>query len=293
MSQTAEKRPTKTPTPLKDASFNWEDPLDLEGELTEEERMVRDTARGYAQDKLMPKVIKAYREELVDRDILPEMGALGLLGPDHPGGIWRRGARLCRVWIDHARNRARRFRLPLDLVGAVFARDVSDLRLRHRSAAQEISAETRKRRDGRLFRPDRAGPRLRSRLDGDARGESAGRLQAHRRENVDLQFTDRRRRGGVGEARRRDPRLHCGARHQRIRDAEDRGQAVAARLRHRRDRARWRGDPGRQSPAQREGPRRSVRVPQQCALRHRLGRDGRGRILLACGAAIHARPQAI
>ncbi|HKY85809.1 MAG TPA: acyl-CoA dehydrogenase, partial [Pseudorhodoplanes sp.] len=63
---------------------NWEDPLDLEGELTEEERMVRDTARGYAQDKLMPKVIKAYREELVDRDILPEMGALGLLGPTIP-----------------------------------------------------------------------------------------------------------------------------------------------------------------------------------------------------------------
>jgi glutaryl-CoA dehydrogenase len=84
MSQTAEKRPTKTATPLKDASFNWEDPLDLEGELTEEERMVRDTARGYAQDKLMPKVLKAYRDEVVDRDILPEMGALGLLGPTIP-----------------------------------------------------------------------------------------------------------------------------------------------------------------------------------------------------------------
>jgi len=84
MSQTAEKRPTKTPTPLKDASFNWEDPLDLEGELTEEERMVRDTARGYAQDKLMPKVIAAYRNETVDRDLIPEMGALGLLGPTIP-----------------------------------------------------------------------------------------------------------------------------------------------------------------------------------------------------------------
>jgi glutaryl-CoA dehydrogenase len=84
MSQTAEKRPTKTPAPLKDASFNWEDPLDLEGELTEEERMVRDTARGYAQDTLMPKVIKAYREEAIDRALLPEMGKLGLLGPTIP-----------------------------------------------------------------------------------------------------------------------------------------------------------------------------------------------------------------
>ncbi len=84
MSQTAPKRSTKTPTPLKDANFNWEDPLDLEGELTEEERMVRDTARGYAQDKLMPKVIGAYRNETIDRDLLPEMGALGLLGPTIP-----------------------------------------------------------------------------------------------------------------------------------------------------------------------------------------------------------------
>jgi glutaryl-CoA dehydrogenase len=84
MTQTAEKRPTKTPTPLKDAGFNWDDPLDLEGELTEEERMVRDTARGYAQDKLMPKVIAAYRNETVDRDVLPEMGRLGLLGPTIP-----------------------------------------------------------------------------------------------------------------------------------------------------------------------------------------------------------------
>ena len=84
MSQTAEKRPAKTATPLKDASFNWEDPLDLEGELTEEERMVRDTARGYAQDKLMPKVVKAYRDETVDRGLLPDMGRLGLLGPTIP-----------------------------------------------------------------------------------------------------------------------------------------------------------------------------------------------------------------
>jgi glutaryl-CoA dehydrogenase len=84
MTQTAEKRPTKTPAPLKDAGFSWDDPLDLEGELTEEERMVRDTARGYAQDKLMPKVIAAYRNETVDRDVLPEMGRLGLLGPTIP-----------------------------------------------------------------------------------------------------------------------------------------------------------------------------------------------------------------
>jgi glutaryl-CoA dehydrogenase len=81
---TAEKRAATAPQPLKDSAFNWEDPLDLEGELTEEERMVRDTARGYAQDKLFPKVIDAWREERVDRDVLREMGELGLLGPTIP-----------------------------------------------------------------------------------------------------------------------------------------------------------------------------------------------------------------
>jgi glutaryl-CoA dehydrogenase len=84
MSQTAEKREHKSPPQIKDAAFNWEDPLDLEGELTEEERMVRDTARGYAQDKLLPRVLHAFREEKVDRDLIPEMGALGLLGPTVP-----------------------------------------------------------------------------------------------------------------------------------------------------------------------------------------------------------------
>jgi len=84
MSQAAEKLSAKSPVSMKDAHFNWEDPLDLEGELTEEERMVRDTARGYSQDKLMPRVIEAYRDEKIDRDILPEMGALGLLGPTIP-----------------------------------------------------------------------------------------------------------------------------------------------------------------------------------------------------------------
>ena len=59
MSQAAEKREGK-PAMLKDADFQWEDPLDLEGELTEEERMVRDTARGFAQDYLMPRVVEAY-----------------------------------------------------------------------------------------------------------------------------------------------------------------------------------------------------------------------------------------
>ena len=69
---------------IKDAAFRWDDPLDLEGELTEEERMVRDTARDYAQEKLFPRVLNAYRNEQYDPAIVREMGALGLLGATIP-----------------------------------------------------------------------------------------------------------------------------------------------------------------------------------------------------------------
>jgi len=84
MPQAAEKRPDQPVKAKPSAEFDWEDPLGLEGQLSEEERMVRDTARGYAQDKLMPRILTAYREERFDREILNEMGALGLLGPTIP-----------------------------------------------------------------------------------------------------------------------------------------------------------------------------------------------------------------
>ncbi len=60
--------------------FEWSDPLLLEEQLTQEERMVRDAARAYCRDRLLPRVIRANREERFDREILNEMGELGLLG---------------------------------------------------------------------------------------------------------------------------------------------------------------------------------------------------------------------
>ena len=62
------------------ASFNWEDPLLLDEQLTEDERMVRDTARDYCQDKLMPRVLEGNRHEIFYPEIMEECGALGLLG---------------------------------------------------------------------------------------------------------------------------------------------------------------------------------------------------------------------
>ncbi len=64
----------------KRPSFNWQDPLLLEEELSEEEKMVRDSARAYAQEKLLPRIREAFREERFDREIMNEMGKLGFLG---------------------------------------------------------------------------------------------------------------------------------------------------------------------------------------------------------------------
>ena len=73
---------TDTPavTPRRWGRFNWEDPLLLESQLAEDERLVRDTARQYAQEKLLPRIVEAYNNEEFDRGVIAEMGALGLLG---------------------------------------------------------------------------------------------------------------------------------------------------------------------------------------------------------------------
>src|SRR5512140_2666156 len=82
-------RDTARPAASVSDAFDWQDPLRIADELTEEERLVQDTARRYAQEQLFPRVLTAYREERFDRAILDEMGELGLLGtmiPEQYGG---------------------------------------------------------------------------------------------------------------------------------------------------------------------------------------------------------------
>jgi len=70
--------------------FDWEDPFLLDDQLSDDERMVRDTARAYARDRLLPRVVEAFANEHTDPEIFREMGALGLLGPTVPeeyGGV--------------------------------------------------------------------------------------------------------------------------------------------------------------------------------------------------------------
>ena len=66
------------------AKYDWEDPLNLNAQLTEDERAVRDAAAAYCQERLAPRVLEAFRHEKTDRAIFNEMGELGLLGPTIP-----------------------------------------------------------------------------------------------------------------------------------------------------------------------------------------------------------------
>ena len=86
--------PTKPHLKAKDAPdlgrFDWQDPFRMEDQLSEDERMMRDAARSYAQEKLQPRVIAAYRDEATDPAIFREMGEMGLLGvtiPEQYGGL--------------------------------------------------------------------------------------------------------------------------------------------------------------------------------------------------------------
>ncbi len=72
------------------SSFDWADPLRLEAQLSEDERMLRDAARQFAEARLTPRIQQAYHEEAADPDIFREMGEAGLLGvtiPEEHGGL--------------------------------------------------------------------------------------------------------------------------------------------------------------------------------------------------------------
>ena len=73
----AEAPAPKTPSR---PDFAWDDPLLIDDQLSEDERMVRDAARAYCQEKLLPRVREAFRNEVFHRDIMNEMGELGFLG---------------------------------------------------------------------------------------------------------------------------------------------------------------------------------------------------------------------
>ena len=84
------------------AEFHWDDPLLLEAQLSHDEIMVRDAARDYAQERLAPRIVKAFREERAEPAIFREMGEIGLLGATIPAEFGRRRLELRQLRPDCA-----------------------------------------------------------------------------------------------------------------------------------------------------------------------------------------------
>ena len=245
------------------ASFHWDDPLLLDQQLTDDERMVRDAARAYCQERLAPRVLEAFRNGTTDPAIFREMGELGLLGPTIPEQYG--GAGLNYVCY------------------GLIAREVERVDSGYRSMMSvqislvmvpinEFGTEAQKQKylpklaTGEwigcfgLTEPE---PRLRPRQHGHARAEGRRRLRADRRQDVDHQLADRRRVRGLGQGRRRrDPRLRAREGREGPERAGDPRQGRPARLDHRRDRDGRRVLPGRERLPRSARPEGPVHLPE-------------------------------
>ena len=193
---------------MKFTPFQWDDALHLDQQLTDEERAIRDAAREYCQEKLFPRVIEANRHEKFHREIMNEMGEMGFLGATLEGygcaGVNYVSYGLIAREVERVDSG---YRSAFSVQSSLVMYPIWDFGSEAQTA--EVSAEAAQRRVGRLLRPDRAGCRLRSRLDAHAGEARRWRLCAERVEDLDHQLADRRCAGGVGEGRcRRHPRVH-------------------------------------------------------------------------------------
>ena len=165
--------------PTAAAKFDWTDPLLLEEELSEDERMVRDSARAYCQEKLLPRVIEANRREHFDREIMNEMGALGFLGSTIDGYGCAGVNYVCYGLIAREVERVDSgYRSAMSVQSSLVMYPIEDFG--SEAQRQKYLPKLAIGRVGGLFWLDRARPRLRSGRHDDARCQSAGRLPADR-----------------------------------------------------------------------------------------------------------------
>ena len=234
-------------------AFDWRDPLGIEEGLNEQERLIRDTASGYAEERLMPRVLEAHRHERFDPEILREMGGAGPARGD-PRRLRLRWGEPSGLRARRARDRAGRQRLPLGPERTVEPGHVPDPRIRQRVATAEVPARPRHGHPHRVLRVDRARRRLRSRRHDHPGAPGRGRLRAARRQDLDQQRTGRRSAARVGEERAgQGPRLPPGNRHAGARHPPDRGQVLPAGVGDRPDPHGRRVRPGRERATR--GPR--------------------------------------
>ena len=148
------------------ASFDWTDPLRLQDQLTEEERLVYASAQQFAAEVLKPRVTQEFRFEKTDPAIFREMGKVGLLGPGTAVEYGGTGLGAVAQGLVNRAVESVDSGLPFDDERPVFAGDVTDRTVWHGSPETKIPPRPRGGRKDRLLRPDRT--RLRQR-----RGEAS------------------------------------------------------------------------------------------------------------------------
>ena len=216
--------------------FQWDDPFLLEDQLTQDERMVRDSARAYCQEKLLTRVLQATRKEKFDREIMNELGALGFLGSTIEGYGCAGVNHVCYGLVAREVERVDS--------GYRSAMSVQSSLVMHPIYTYGNDAQ-RKKYLPKLATGEWVGC---FGLTEPNHGSDPGSMETRAKkadggyvlkgsEDVDHEFAHCRRLRRLGEdRRRRDPRLRSGKRHEGPLGAQDRGQDVPARIDHRRDR---------------------------------------------------------
>ena len=247
--------------------------------LADEEREIHATVRAFVDEAIVPNVQGWWDGDTLPRELITQMGELGILGPTTPAEYGGSGISSTAYGLDLLRARARRLRRALVRERAGQPRHVPDLRVRLRGAEAPLPARAGLRRDRRLLRPDRVRRRQRPGRDAHARAARRRRLRAQRLQDVDHQQPAGRCRRGLGQGRRRRrpglPRRVGCDRLQRPGHAQ---QGEPAREHHRRDRARGRARAGLGAlPGRRAGsstrsavsPRRATASPGARSARSR------------------------
>ena len=158
-------------SPSTRPSFQWDDPFLIEGQLTDDERMVRDAAQAFAKDELLPRVQEAFRHETTDPKIFRSMGELGLLGATIPDSYGGAGLNyVCYGLIAREVERVDSgYRSMMSVQSSLVMVPIFEFGTE--ATKQKYLPKLATGRMDRLLRPDRAQPRLRPRRHGHARAQ--------------------------------------------------------------------------------------------------------------------------